>query len=1030
MKYRIPLLFALGALCAALYVQPARAALTDGLVSYWPLNGVTSTNSSATPDITPNGNNLTLFGSTLPTFVAGRVGNAVSLDGVSQYLGLTYNAAGISGWVDNGLPIYNAGFYTICLWVKSASATPAKGTSVLTEGSANSGNPLLQLRTDWQATDSIFSALIEDQNANVFFGNQSFGNVAKSTGAIRPFDGTWHHIAWVDSNGVAALYVDGIQDPTVFINTRVPEPVGTVGGLALNTISIGATLKAAASSYFAGQIQDVAVWERNLSQSEISQVMAGDLPTSIATAAPSFTAQPIGNANLLAGQSWAMQAYGEGTHPRTYQWFSNNVPLVDDGLTIIGSESNILDLIDMPAGYAGSFTVVISNAYGYTPPSQPALVVVSAASPQAPSLTNGQISYWPLDAVNGGVTPDIVGGYDLYLATPMTATNLVAGKFGNAMQFYDAGPLIRICSPGDALPLEKYQSWTVAMWVKEPVPASNPVATGQRFFEMGNTASTAPWVSLANTDTTAQGQADLEHFRGFFRNDNGQNNSTSGVGVSTLPIYDGNWHHVAYVETVVGGALPVLQGSFYVDGVLDPMLTALNPRRPITSQIICIGGTVRNTTSINSGGSRAGMNGTIDDAAVWNRALTAQEISMLTANTVPPGPTNIPPLSITSFQPDFGQVVSGDSSRLTWLFSASATAASINGSDVMSLTTNGQGALTVTGITASTNFTLTVSHGSTILSSNVGVTVVNGVAPGWHILDDFANYPVGPLIATAAINPYWKDLVGGCTIVNPVDPVTGNPTTKNLLNASSGGGNNGQAAILPLGAFTIYSNQTRTVFARLFVTNDPSDGTSQSNAFGVTERAMKSEADFGEDTGPVARFYDDPTPNLAVGAYDNTNGPLNLFPCKLNLGQVYDVWLDVTNGGISTDNLTYTNVNVYFSIWLQREGDAKRIQVLSNYHTDRTGGPDFLGPTLPYLNEFVVGNGGATGTVFLTDAYISTSGYSSTIPVPWTATQLPEPKSSPKRMAAKEAGGGSRGRAPVLGATLKILALTAQMPHK
>jgi hypothetical protein len=41
-----------------------------------------------------------------------------------------------------------------------------------------------------------------------------------------------------------------------------------------------------------------------------------------------------------------------------------------------------------------------------------------------------------------------------------------------------------------------------------------------------------------------------------------------------------------------------------------------------------------------------------------------------------------------------------------------------------------------------------------------------------------------------------------------------------------------------------------------------------------------------------------------------------------------------------------------------------------------------------------------------------------------------EPKSSPKRMAAKEAGGGSRGRAPVLGATLKILALTAQMPHK
>jgi len=989
MKKPILLLVAF-CLAASIPCANAQTTLANGLLSYWPLNGNAN-------DITPNANNLMVNGNV--TYVTGTAGQsqAAMFDGSSAYLSLNYTGVSAGG-VDNGLPLYNDDYYTICMWVKGygstnapAASTNAAGATVLSECSSTSGNPVFQLRTDWNGTaaarTNLLSALIEDTGGTVFFGNQTFGNTGKST--LMPFDGNWHHIAWVDSNGVAALYVDGVQDPHVFNQTHLAEAINAVtGGLALDTFAIGATLKAAApGSYFNGAIQDVAVWQRNLSQTEIKNVMAGQLPGSFAPAAPSFAAAPLGNTNLLAGQSWAMQAYGEGTHPFTYQWYSNNVALADDGVTVFGSQSNILNLVALTAGYSGSYTVAIGNTFDGGKPvmSQPAQVLVSAAAPTpvniAQSLTNGEISYWPLyTVVNGTVTPDIVGGYDMYLVTPLSATNVVPGKFTNAFQFYGGGPcLTRFFSPGDALPLEQYSNFTVSLWVNAAPQA--PGGSGMRFFEMGNEASTTPWVSFANPDSTALGEGSLAPMRAFFRNDGGANNAGNGVGVTTNAIFDSTWHHVTYVQQVVGGALPVLQGLIYIDGNLDPMYTPCSVRVPITANILSIGGTVRNTTSIQSGGSRASLIGSMSDVAVWNRALTAPEIVWLNTNPPPVGTYTAPPPSITSFKPDFAEVASGDSTRLNWIFSASATGATINNSNIISLTTNGIGSITFSNLTASTNYTLIISHGTNYLTNTVSVTVVTGVATGWHILDDFQTYPVGPLLP----NLYWQDLNAGCSVVNPADPTTASPTTKNMLLTPSGN----QAAIHGLGAFQINPGQANTVFARLFVQDDPAYTTHQS-AFGVTERSMKSFSDCGQDTGPIARFYVDAKEtslpgNMAIGAYDNTNGPLNLLPCNLNYQQLYDVWIDVTNGGITTDYSTYTNVNDYFSIWVQREGDPHRIQVISNYHTDRTGGPDFLGPTLPYLNEFVAGDGTSTGNAYLTDVYISKSGYLSTIPVPWTA---------------------------------------------
>ena len=79
------------------------------------------------------------------------------------------------------------------------------------------------------------------------------------------FDDTWHHIAWVDANGEAALYIDGLRDATDFTYTK---PV-----MDLDTTTIGGILRGAPSHFFSGAIDDVRIYNYILSEDEILEIM-------------------------------------------------------------------------------------------------------------------------------------------------------------------------------------------------------------------------------------------------------------------------------------------------------------------------------------------------------------------------------------------------------------------------------------------------------------------------------------------------------------------------------------------------------------------------------------------------------------------------------------------------------------------------------------------------------------------------------------------------------------------------------------
>ena len=117
-------------------------------------------------------------------------------------------------------------------------------------------------------------------------------NHTRSLGAA--FDNTWRHVAWVDQNGSAQLYINGVLDGRDFSYTR--------GVLTANILSIGAILRTEATAWFQGAIDEVALWERALSAGEIQAVTAwarwvsrSRRDETKATPAPASVATFVGN---------------------------------------------------------------------------------------------------------------------------------------------------------------------------------------------------------------------------------------------------------------------------------------------------------------------------------------------------------------------------------------------------------------------------------------------------------------------------------------------------------------------------------------------------------------------------------------------------------------------------------------------------------------------------------------------------------------------------------------------------------------
>lgn len=213
---------------------------TAGLIGYWKLD---ETSGTTVMDSSGNGNNGTMqYMSPATDRVSGKFGNALDFDGNNDRV--SFGTPALFNNLNN--------FYTMSAWVKFTYNHNNHCCTRIFATYKNFGRYTgLELRTS-------------GDGASALFGSRGSG----STGAIRGdyliSDDKWHLVTGVRNNNVFSLYIDGVF---------VRSVSGSIGDTTdMNNPWYLATSDT--SAYFRGQIDDVRLYNRALSISEI-RTLAG-----------------------------------------------------------------------------------------------------------------------------------------------------------------------------------------------------------------------------------------------------------------------------------------------------------------------------------------------------------------------------------------------------------------------------------------------------------------------------------------------------------------------------------------------------------------------------------------------------------------------------------------------------------------------------------------------------------------------------------------------------------------------------------
>jgi hypothetical protein len=226
-----------GTPCASTGLQ---GTLTNGLVGYWPFCGNAN-------DASQNGNNGTVNGATLTADRFGAASNAYSFNGNSRIDVGTLNTQ-IGG--------SNSSWSVQC-WFKSNGSL--NGDMVLvTDYSSNTNSD--QVVSTWLALWSFtFNNKVGSALRNIPNGWDVL--------SINPYnDNQWHSMVSVSELGLLKLYIDGILINTINYNNNtnfIGSPYFRFGALLFN---------GQLDSYFQGQLDDIGIWNRALTQQEITQL--------------------------------------------------------------------------------------------------------------------------------------------------------------------------------------------------------------------------------------------------------------------------------------------------------------------------------------------------------------------------------------------------------------------------------------------------------------------------------------------------------------------------------------------------------------------------------------------------------------------------------------------------------------------------------------------------------------------------------------------------------------------------------------
>jgi hypothetical protein len=228
---------------------------TNGLVGYWPFNGNAN-------DESGNGNNGTVNGATLTTDRFGMTDKAYSFDGLDDII-LINNIANVnSNW-------------SINFWYNSTNSSTFEMQNIIGIGQspASFGGGGFSIN----GGISPGQCPIFNSNPNTMVltdASQECGQLLFSNSYV---NNNWYNVSIVCTNGNYLIFINGISNVNGVLSNLIPSQLYFGNRANINW------------QYFKGEIDDVGIWNRALTQQEITNLFTSSLPPTCSVSASDTT---------------------------------------------------------------------------------------------------------------------------------------------------------------------------------------------------------------------------------------------------------------------------------------------------------------------------------------------------------------------------------------------------------------------------------------------------------------------------------------------------------------------------------------------------------------------------------------------------------------------------------------------------------------------------------------------------------------------------------------------------------------------
>jgi hypothetical protein len=235
------------------------------ITAHWLFDETSGTTAS---DSGPLGNHGALTNFAAAPWVPGQLGNALSFDGVDDYVLIA---------APNQLPIYEpqGAPFSIAFWVNAPAQSDRRVYSEQAAAPANSG-PLFTLGSGSGTAANATARL------RFFVRTDEVVNVVNELSNGFVFDGTWHHVVCSDVAGRVRIWIDGVLDRSFDYShfTYGPRSAARGSYALIDSVTLGAVVRnAAIATPLLGLVDDLRIYRTALSAADVQSLMTGGLPS-------------------------------------------------------------------------------------------------------------------------------------------------------------------------------------------------------------------------------------------------------------------------------------------------------------------------------------------------------------------------------------------------------------------------------------------------------------------------------------------------------------------------------------------------------------------------------------------------------------------------------------------------------------------------------------------------------------------------------------------------------------------------------